>query len=1163
MTCVLEDSVRAASRKPTYPSKASSEERKALDLLAGEIEGAMIYTRSGRIKKVTIGDWREADLGEGAIVRWGPLGQRIAVLHDRALYVMNADGSERRRVIDNGLNGGCSIEFHTNGREILYITRDDEVWAVDIASGKQRNLKLPFDTELNISADGRHLVGRRRDNYCVELPDTQMRKFANGCSPCVSPDGRRITGNKGGHRTMDIRQWNGERLFEINARQMGPDHRWDNMHWSNHNDFIAMQGDGKQDEAYAFRISENQGTRLTWEGRTHYCDLFVSKDLKTGEDPREMTVAWAELKGDNRAVASAPKPERKQEAEPKKSDESREVASSGDAQGRAAKVREVTGGPTRVVWAQKRRKSNNSGERFRLVGFGTEDGKGERVILSGSRDYAKPVFTPDGNQVVYSNRSNNKMYVVNWDGSGHKEIGSGFASDVWRDPATGIVWLYYRAGDGKQNGAVMRQQLDNPNVREKIWDRTPTGAGNVPWFRLSADGTHFADAFPFSKCGVGDPINGEWEHYSKGCWPSLAPDNSYRFFVFRGNHREVAVYDADKKNHRNVDIAGGPGINRKDEMYYPRWSNDARFLTVTGPRGSDKEAIFLGRFNSNFTKTEKWVKISQNDDQDSLGDAWIESGWLAKLNQKPLKIIAKKQPKPKPQEDLSKFTQWPGNQKNLLFFWENNNATNQISLANNETGRLCQAVARGKAVFGRFYEMDLSGGAVLAQDVDGDLLKACKGSNELTIETTITPYNKTQDGPAHIVSFSNDSSSHNFVLGQEKDTLVLSLQTGQQDDHSPISLCKVQVGQPIHLVTTYQPGRLSCYVNGKRVHNSDRVKGSFSHWKPMHLLFGDAWNGGHDWSGAMEGVAIYARAISAAEAKHKHALYATRLRKRQPIDRLEVEGKLVEITPMPTVKALKEYSRGMVVYSYEVLNVLKGSEQAPKIQVQHWAILDRQLLPEIGQRKIGQVYKLQLESYDKHAQLESERSFNDCEDFDIPLYYDIAGRGVPTAQTMVAYTAPVVETPKIHLKVNCAGPSLADWESDDKYVARGEKGDRYNFKRKADTSDVSGPAPVDVYKTVRHRPHRYDFNLPDGEYLVRLHFSDDYDPKGNIRKMDFVIEDQRALKGFNVVAAAGGVGRAVVREIPIRVLDGNGLQIKGEDPRGGDVFAAGIEIISW
>lgn len=108
---------------------------------------------------------------------------------------------------------------------------------------------------------------------------------------------------------------------------------------------------------------------------------------------------------------------------------------------------------------------------------------------------------------------------------------------------------------------------------------------------------------------------------------------------------------------------------------------------------------------------------------------------------------------------------------------------------------------------------------------------------------------------------------------------------------------------------------------------------------------------------------------------------------------------------------------------------------------------------------------------------------------------------------------------------------------------------------------VRAPAPVDVYQTARHRPHRDSFKVPNGDYLVRLHFSDEHDAEGKMREMNFVIENRRALQGFNV-AAAGGTSKAVVREFPVTVADGNGLQIVGEEPKGGDVFASGIEILS-
>jgi hypothetical protein len=293
---VLANTAKASANTPPrtaakYPSGASDAERRTLDRLASEIQGAVVYTKSGRVKKVVLGDWRSVDLGAGDYVRWGPLGRRIAVLHRGTVYVMNADGSVRRKLVGDVERGG--IEFHTNGREILYCRRRKGVWAVDIASGKRRNLNLPFETELGISADGRHLVGRRNDCYTVELPGTKCRKYSGGCAPCVSPDGQRVTSNNGDHKTMNIQDWNGKRLFKISAGSIRPDREWDNQHWSNHNDFITVEGDGKRREAYVFRVSKNEGTRVSWEGRVSYPDLFVAKDLETGRSPMELTVAWA------------------------------------------------------------------------------------------------------------------------------------------------------------------------------------------------------------------------------------------------------------------------------------------------------------------------------------------------------------------------------------------------------------------------------------------------------------------------------------------------------------------------------------------------------------------------------------------------------------------------------------------------------------------------------------------------------------------------------------------------------------------------------------------------------------------------------------------------------------------------------------------------------
>ena len=354
--------------------------------------------------------------------------------------------------------------------------------------------------------------------------------------------------------------------------------------------------------------------------------------------------------------------------------------------------------------------------------------------------------------------------------------------------------------------------------------------------------------------------------------------------------------------------------------------------------------------------------------------------------------------------------------------------------------------------------------------------------------------------------------------------------------------------------------------------DSDQVAGDFANWEPMHLLFGDEWGGDRNWDGSLEGVAVYSRAVPHVEAEHKYLLYESRLRDRKPVDRLVVEARLVEVTPMPEVAELQEYSRGIVVHAYEVQRVLDGKIQpddaAQKIQVAHWALLDRQPVAGLAERELGKTYTLQLEAFAEHPQLESERTFNSCEDFDVPLYYDVRRpQSRKCARHCIDNRVGQCKSRRgtrgpIHLKVNCAGPKLDGWESDEKYVSKNNRGSHYRFRRKCDVSNVSQPAPRDVYQTVRHREHAYDFNLPDGEYVIRMHFMDEYDPEGTIRKMDFLIEGKRVLREFNIVAAAGGTGRAVVREFPVRVSDGNGLQIEGEAPRGGDVFASAIEIVS-
>ena len=71
------------------------------------------------------------------------------------------------------------------------------------------------------------------------------------------------------------------------------------------------------------------------------------------------------------------------------------------------------------------------------MGFDTDDGRGERRILDALSNYAKPMLTPDGTKIIFSNRKEQAIYVVGFDGSGLARLAPGIALAVWRDAAAG------------------------------------------------------------------------------------------------------------------------------------------------------------------------------------------------------------------------------------------------------------------------------------------------------------------------------------------------------------------------------------------------------------------------------------------------------------------------------------------------------------------------------------------------------------------------------------------------------------------------------------------------------------------------------------------------------------------------------------------------------
>ncbi|MBD3239013.1 MAG: hypothetical protein GF331_00400, partial [Chitinivibrionales bacterium] len=106
------------------------------------------------------------------------------------------------------------------------------------------------------------------------------------------------------------------------------------------------------------------------------------------------------------------------------------------AQDIASQIRALTGSHTRLVWSQDQADSDFRGydDNDKLFAFDTDDGRGVRQVCPdgdcGPSGYTKPLFTMDGARVVYSNRVDNYVYVVDFGGANRRRLTPGLATCV-------------------------------------------------------------------------------------------------------------------------------------------------------------------------------------------------------------------------------------------------------------------------------------------------------------------------------------------------------------------------------------------------------------------------------------------------------------------------------------------------------------------------------------------------------------------------------------------------------------------------------------------------------------------------------------------------------------------------------------------------------------
>jgi len=103
---------------------------------------------------------------------------------------------------------------------------------------------------------------------------------------------------------------------------------------------------------------------------------------------------------------------------------------------------------------------------------------------------------------------------------------------------------------------------------------------------------------------------------------------------------------------------------------------------------------------------------------------------------------------------------------------------------------------------------------------------------------------------------------------------------------------------------------------------------------------------------------------------------------------IQVNASLLEKSETPTPAAIAPYPQAMAVYRYKLLAPAGDMASGAEILVAHWVIRDSAVIEGFS-RTIGQPYRMTLEDMASHPELESERTIQDMDVWNIPLFIDM------------------------------------------------------------------------------------------------------------------------------------------------------------------------------
>ena len=685
------------------------------------------------------------------------------------------------------------------------------------------------------------------------------------------------------------------------------------------------------------------------------------------------------------------------------------------------------GTPTRLVWIKdpSEKVSDTFAEKNSLL-LMAWDSREERPrqLASHPGNFGRPLITPDGETVVFTDKRLQRrgqtrhlrplIRAVPWQGGRPRGLSPGFAVDTWADPKTGRLWIYAldtvhdSTLPSVTGSTLIRFPLDDPRQRETVWTRTRLSLDSV---QVSRDGQRFAALFPWPDAGVADITTGHWTKLDVGCWPALAPDNSYLAWLFDGAHRNLLMVAPENNRRWKINISEGPLLRGK-ETYHPRWSNHPQFIAFTGPYTKKKKGarnaistgglsaeIHIGRLSTDLSHLESSAQLTRNKNGDFYPDLWISGAdtvTIAGMTQQP----AATSPAP---------TAWPPSPENMVFVWQNLRAGNEIP--DNNDRPACRLEAHGVARFtqhlgalldGGWFEADPSSNAAIAE--------AVRAGRGLTLQALHTDASAATSTPEKLsptlLSWQTSQGTSTLSLQREPAALHLSIGSGPSQAEATIPFVP-DPDSPTAIALVWQPPHLRVALNGKWAGPPLVIPSAIAtQWPEGKLTVGQPPNASiapntrpapDRPKASLERITIHDRPLDIADIRRRADQDLAESKGRTTPPRLRLRARVLETT-QPDPEALDTYHRMLVDHTYEVTAVLEGALEAKKIAVLHWGVLDRQLVPGVPQ-PVGSEVELTLEPHADHPELQGELTDLTSDEFGLPLFLDVTTPHTPGPPT--------------------------------------------------------------------------------------------------------------------------------------------------------------------